>query len=133
MEHISQLVIVDIKYRGVNAFVYTNSIGGATFARTCMMSRKEYKGCKIEFFDDECDVMPPQRRTTSFVPSSVAAQKKAQKPTLPNRFGLLNTEGTEADSDEENQDPNDDVSDYDDTSYDHSEFGVRLDFLGSEG
>lgn len=97
------------------------------------MSRKEYKGCKVEFFDDECDVALPQRRTASFVPSSVATHKKPQKPTVPNRFGLLNTEGTEADSDEENHDPGNDVSDYDDTSYGRSEFGVRLDFLESEG
>jgi hypothetical protein len=52
---------------------------------------------------------------------------------MPNRFGLLNTEGTEAGSDEENQDPNDETSGYEDTSYSHSEFGVRLDFLESEG
>lgn len=130
MEHISHLVIIDVKFRGLDAYLYTNSIGYATFARTCMMSRMEYKGCRIWFFDDECDVaLPPQRRVTSLVPSSVAVKNKTQKLTFPNRFGLLNTEGTEAGSDEENQDP--EASEYD-TSYAHSEFGVRLDFLDSE-
>lgn len=133
MEHISNLVIVDVKFRGADAYVYTNSIGYATFARTCMLSRIQYKGCKIWYFDDECDVALPQRRATSFVPTTVAPKKKAQKPALPNRFDLLNTEGTEAGSDEENQDPNEESSEYDDTAYAHSQFGVRLDFLDSEG
>lgn len=130
MEHISNLVIIDVQFRGNDAYLYTNSIGHATFARTCMMSRMEYKGCKIWFFDDECDVALPQRRVTSL--PSVAAKHKVKKTTLPNRFGLLNTEGTEAGSDEENQDPDNVASEYEDTSYAHSEFGVRLDFLDSE-
>jgi hypothetical protein len=117
MEHINQLVIVDIRFRGADAYVYTNSIGYATFARTCMMSRMEYKGCKIWYFEDECDVAPPQLRSSSFVPASVASKKKTQKPIMPNRFGLLNTEGTEAGSDEENQDPNGETSGYEDTTY----------------
>lgn len=130
MEHISNLVIIDVQFRGNDAYLYTNSIGHATFARTCMMSRMEYKGCKIWFFDDECDVAIPQRRVTSL--PLVAAKHKVKKTTLPNRFGLLNTEGTEAGSDEENQDPDNVASEYEDTSYAHSEFGVRLDFLDSE-
>jgi len=132
MEHISNLVIIDVKFNGADAYLYTNSIGYATFARTCMMSRMEYKGCKIWFFDDECDVALPQRRETSFVPPSVAAKQKSQKSKAPNRFGLLNTEGTEAGSDEENQDPDVIDSEYGDTSFAPSEFGVRLDFLDSE-
>ena len=130
MEHISHLVIVDVQFRGGNAYIYTNSIGYATFARTCMMSRVEYKGCRVWFFDDECDVALPQRKATPFVP---AAKQKSQKPVVPNRFGLLNNEGTEAGSDEENQDPDNVASEYEDTSYANSEFGVRLDFLDSEG
>lgn len=133
MEHISHLVIVDVKFREGNAYIYTNSIGYATFARTCMMSRAEYKGCRVWFFDDECDVALPSRKATSFVPLSKAVKQKALKPVVPNRFGLLNTEGTEAGSDEENQDPDNVASEYEDTSYANSEFGVRLDFLDSEG
>jgi hypothetical protein len=132
MEHISHLVIIDVEMRGVDAYVYTNSIGYATFARTCMMSRLEYRGCKIWFFEDECDVALPQHRSASFVPASVAPKKKAQKLAVPNRFGLLNTEGTEADSDEENVDPNFEASEYEASAYGHSDFGVRLDFLESE-
>lgn len=132
MEHISNLVIIDVKLHGGNAYIYTNSIGYATFARTCMMSRMEYKGCRVWFFDDECDVALPQRKAKSFVQPSMAAKQKAQKHVLPNRFGLLNTEGTEAGSDEENQDPDNVASECEDTSYANSEFGVRLDFLDSE-
>ena len=132
MEHISHLVIIDVKFRGANAHLYTNSIGYATFARTCMMSRMEYKGCRVWFFDDECDIPLPQRRPKSSVPPLMAAKQMAQKPVTPNRFGLLNTEGTEAGSDEENQDPDNVVSEYDDTSYANSEFGVRVDFVDSE-
>jgi hypothetical protein len=62
----------------------------------------------------------------------MAAKQKAQNHVLPNRFGLLNTEGTEAGSDEENQDPDNVASEYEDTSHACSEFGVRLDFLDSE-
>jgi hypothetical protein len=130
MEHISHLVIVDVKFREGNAYIYTNSIGYATFARTCMMSRVEYKGCRVWFFDDECDVALPQRMAKSFVPPSKAVTQNSQKPVVPNRFGLLNTEGTEAGSDE---DPDNVASEYDNTSYANSEFGVRLDFLDSEG
>ena len=50
-----------------------------------------------------------------------------------NRFGLLNTEGTEADSDEENQDPNNDSSDDSDLAGVHPRSGVRLDFFDSDG
>lgn len=132
MEHISNLVIIDIKFQGANAYIYTNSIGYATFARTCMMSRIGYKGCKVWFFEDECDVALPDRKAKSFVPPSMAAKQKAQKPVVHNRFGLLNTEGTEAGSDEENQDPGNVASEYEDTSYANSETGVRLDFLDSE-
>jgi hypothetical protein len=133
MEHISHLVIVDVKFREGNAYIYTNSIGYATFARTCMMSRVRYKGCRVWFFDDECDVALPQRKVASFVPPSKAVKQKTLKPVVPNRFGLLNTEGTEAGSDEENQDPDNVASEYEDTSYANSEFGVRPDFLDSEG
>ncbi|EME77408.1 uncharacterized protein MYCFIDRAFT_191519 [Pseudocercospora fijiensis CIRAD86] len=63
MEHIHNLVIIDIAFRAGNAYVSTNSVHNALFARTCMMSRTAYRGCKVEFFPDECDVPLPARAT----------------------------------------------------------------------
>lgn len=131
MEHISNLVIIDIEYKQGHAYVYTNSVGYAMFARTCMVSRVMYKGCKVNFFEDECDVALPQYKVTPFVPPMAAVKQKAYKPSFPNRFGLLNTEGTEAGSDEENQDPAQ-LSEVDEMTNGYSDLGVRLDFLDSE-
>ena len=39
---------------GDDAYVETNAVHNALFARTCMMSRTAYKGCRIEFFPDQC-------------------------------------------------------------------------------
>lgn len=129
MEHVAGLIIVDVVYHNSDAYVYTNSIGYAGYARTCMRSRASYRGCKIHFFDDECNVPLPQRKVTPSAPPVVV---KKSASLLPNRFGLLNTEGTEADSDEENQDPNYEASEDDQMTDMQSHFGVRLDFLDEE-
>jgi hypothetical protein len=131
MEHISNLVIIQVKWRGSNACVYTNSVGHAITARACMISRNAYKGC-VDFLADECDVPVPQRVVQKSIPPAVEAKKSFGRSSLPNRFGLLNTEGTEADSDEENQDPNNDSSDDSDLAGVRPRSGVRLDFLDSE-
>jgi len=131
MEHISNLVIIEVKWRGADACVHTNSVGHATTARACMISRNAYKGC-VEFLADECDVPLPQRVIQKTMPSTVETKKNFGRNSLPNRFGLLNTEGTEADSDEENQDPNSDSSDDGYLASVHPRSGVRLDFLDSE-
>ncbi|KAI7199836.1 hypothetical protein KC316_g3346 [Hortaea werneckii] len=78
LDHIHNLVIIDIFFRpppslcpsssssatpataagtvggGDDAYVETNAVHNALFARTCMMSRTGYKGCRIEFFPDQC-------------------------------------------------------------------------------
>ncbi|KAI6864758.1 hypothetical protein KC338_g5330 [Hortaea werneckii] len=71
LDHIHNLVIIDISFRcpasaaamrsgssaregGDDAYVETNAVHNALFARTCMMSRTAYKGCRIEFFPDQC-------------------------------------------------------------------------------
>lgn len=46
MDHIHNLDIIDVQYRNDDAYVSTNSVHNALFARTCMMSRTAYKGCK---------------------------------------------------------------------------------------
>ncbi|KAI7345615.1 hypothetical protein KC354_g14646 [Hortaea werneckii] len=71
LDHIHNLVIIDISFRcpfsaaaaetvggGDDAYVETNAVHNALFARTCMMSRTGYKGCRIEFFPDQCAGVP---------------------------------------------------------------------------
>ncbi|KAI6830003.1 hypothetical protein KC365_g9018 [Hortaea werneckii] len=69
LDHINNLVIIDISFRcpfsaaagtvgGDDAYVETNAVHNALFARTCMMSRTGYKGCRIEFFPDQCAGVP---------------------------------------------------------------------------
>ncbi|KAI7209658.1 hypothetical protein KC333_g8622 [Hortaea werneckii] len=81
LDHIHNLVIIDISFRSPftpssssataataaggsgatgddDAYVETNAVHNALFARTCMMSRTGYKGCRIEFFPDQCAGVP---------------------------------------------------------------------------
>lgn len=127
MEHIHNLVIIDVVFRGADAYVSTNSIHNALFARTCMMSRSTYKGCKIEFIRDECDTRLPAKPVTRASGASKPT-KKAATAGMANRFDLLSLNG--ADSDEENRTPSDDddVHTLDTTS----QAGVELNFLDSD-
>lgn len=129
MEHIHNLVIIAITFRQGDAYVSTNSVHNALFARTCMMSRTAYKGCKIEFYRDECDVPLPQR---SFVAKVPAQKPVGLKRPLTNRFDMLNIDGSEDASDEENRMPAARTSDEDDTLDLNSNVGVSLNFLDSE-
>ena len=132
MEHIHNLAIIDVTFRQGDAFVCTNAIHNALYARTCMMSRSTYRGCKVEFFPDECDVPLPQRKVTPQYNATHAGatRPKAHAPPI-NRFNLLNMDGTEASSDEENQTPSEHISD-DLQTIDHdASHGVRLDFFDS--
>jgi len=127
MEHIHNLVVIDVTFRQNNALVCTNSVHNALYARTCMMSRSAYRGCKIEFVRDECDVPLPQRKITP-----VAITASARKPApMKNRFDLLNIDGTEDGSDDENRVPWDEGSDDDRTMDGHRNPGVNLNFLDS--
>lgn len=40
VEHIHNLAVVNVEFIGDNCFISTNSVAGAAFARTCMMSRR---------------------------------------------------------------------------------------------
>nr|OQO24037.1 hypothetical protein B0A51_06346 [Rachicladosporium sp. CCFEE 5018] len=105
MDHIHNLIIISITFRGPDAHVSTNSVHNALYARTCMMSRVAYRGCRIEFVVDECDV-PLSVHVKRVEPVRKVAGKG--KVMMANRFGLLNMDGTEADSDEENRAPSSD-------------------------
>ncbi|KAK3703801.1 hypothetical protein LTR37_014247 [Vermiconidia calcicola] len=128
MDHIHNLIIIDISFRNGSAYVSMNSIHNALFARTCMMSRTTYKGCKIEFVRDECDIPLPVR---SFAPKNLAPEPAKKKAAITNRFDMLNMDGTEGTSDEENRTPSDDNSDY--TNGDlAANVGVSLNFLDED-
>ncbi|OJJ01196.1 hypothetical protein ASPVEDRAFT_40750 [Aspergillus versicolor CBS 583.65] len=96
MEHIHNLIVISVKFKHGNAYISTNSVHNALFARSCMMSRFTYKGMKIAFYPDECAEPLPSIPTG---PKKVAAPKKPIP--LPNRFHLLSMDGSE---DEENED-----------------------------
>lgn len=105
LDHIHNLVVIDVAFRDGDVYISTNSVHNALFARTCMMSRSLYKGLKIEWFPDECASPLPRTPASSLrVPRAVSKpQKKPSLQTLANRFALLNTDGTEDGSGDEQE------------------------------
>ena len=110
LDHIHNLVVVDISFRDGNAYISTNSIHNALFARTCMMSRTAYKGLRIDWYPDECAA--PLPRPLRKQPSTQSIPVKSVP--IANRYTLLDT-GSDLDSD----------SDSDGESYLTS--GIRVD------
>ncbi|KAL2872471.1 RNA-binding protein [Aspergillus lucknowensis] len=102
LEHIHNLIVISVKFKNGNAYIQTNSVHNALFARSCMMSRLTYKGMKIAFSPDECAEplakvpLGPKRETREML----APSKKPN--SLPNRFHLLSLEGSD---DDEGEDP----------------------------
>ncbi|KAH6684129.1 hypothetical protein B0J14DRAFT_526584 [Halenospora varia] len=88
LEHIHNLVVIRVVFSGQNAYISTNSVHNAMFARTCMMSRATYKGSKIEWDNDEC-AAPLEK--PKYQQENVAPKKKKDAPVM-NRFQLLNME-----------------------------------------
>lgn len=132
MEHIHNLIIIDITFQGKHAYVSTTSIHTALFARTCMMSRTAYRGCKVEFYPDECDVPLPAR---SQVSKGIPQEPVKNHIAPANRFDMLDTGSDASSTDIENRDPLDGRSvDSDDNSTVDIKrrHGVRLDFLDDE-
>ncbi|OJD17034.1 hypothetical protein AJ78_02829 [Emergomyces pasteurianus Ep9510] len=100
LEHIHNLVVIDITFDKGNAYVSTNSVHNALFARTCMMSRLAYKGMKIEYYPDECAGPLPK---VQYAPKKVAPSPPAKKAApMANRFQMLNMDGAD-DSEEEDE------------------------------
>lgn len=100
LEHIHNLVVIDITFDKGNAYVSTNSVHNALFARTCMMSRLAYKGMKIEYYPDECAGPLPRVQN---VPKKVAPPPPVKKVApMANRFQMLNIDGAD-DSEEEDE------------------------------
>lgn len=99
LDHIHNLVVIDVYFQGGDAYISTNSIRNALFARTCMMSRSVYKGARIDWASDDCAATiphPPMRSHPSVmrIPSSPFSTT--------NGYALLDT-GSEIDSDGPNE------------------------------
>ena len=98
LEHIHNLVVISVAFDKGNAFISTNSVHNALFARSCMMSRLTYKGMRIDYYPDECAGPLPK---IQYVPKrEVPPPVKKLDPTV-NRFQMLNLVGAEDDSDED--------------------------------
>ncbi|KAF4974873.1 hypothetical protein FZEAL_8274 [Fusarium zealandicum] len=72
LEHIHNLHVIKIHFVNNDCFISTSSVHTAMFARTCMMSRAEYKGSRIDWAPDEC------AQPLSSLPASAPAQRRPQ-------------------------------------------------------
>lgn len=99
LDHIHNLVVIDITFYQGNAFVSLNSVHNSLFARTCMMSRGAYKSARIEWYPDECAQPLPR---SQYLPKkdTVVQPAKSLNP-MANRFQMLNMDGTEDGSNED--------------------------------
>lgn len=97
LDHIHNLIVVDVYFRNGDAYVSTNSIHNALFARTCMMSRSIYKGTRIEYYPDECAGPLPQPKKTQ-VP--VARMPTKSAPVV-NQYAILDTGSNDGSESEE--------------------------------
>ncbi|KAK2737369.1 hypothetical protein FQN57_007548 [Myotisia sp. PD_48] len=98
MRHIHNLIVVDVKFERGNAYISTNSIQKASFARNCMMSRMPYRMVRVEYYPDDCAAALPK--------VSDQPKKEASRPLKPlnpmaNRFQMLNLDETDDDSDDQ--------------------------------
>jgi hypothetical protein len=101
LDHIHNLVVVDITMQNGDALISLNSVHNSLFARTCMMSRGAYKGSRIEWYPDECAQPVPK---IQYFPKKEATPQPVKKLNpMVNRFQMLNMDGTENGSDEEEE------------------------------
>ncbi|ROW12113.1 hypothetical protein VMCG_00378 [Cytospora schulzeri] len=91
LDHIHNLVVIKVDFMGGSCYIKTNSVHNAMFARTCMMSRAKYKGCKIDWDSDEC-AQPFEQLTQAKSRKDNPPAKKTNGKTMANRFHLLNLE-----------------------------------------
>ncbi|KAF2786137.1 hypothetical protein K505DRAFT_368477 [Melanomma pulvis-pyrius CBS 109.77] len=99
LDHIHNLVVVDINFKKDDVYISTNSIHNALFARTCMMSRTAYKGLRIDWYPDECATPLPRPNVKAHTQAQVVPTKPVP---ITNRYTLLDTSSDlDSDSDEE--------------------------------
>ncbi|KAK1595227.1 uncharacterized protein LY79DRAFT_511301 [Colletotrichum navitas] len=101
LEHIHNLVVVQVTFSGGSCHISTNSVHNAMFARTCMMSRQKYKRSRVEWDVDEC-AQPLEVTQTHRVQPYVLSSKQPMNP-MANRFEVLKLDAN--DDDEENIPP----------------------------
>ncbi|RAL11626.1 RNA-binding protein [Aspergillus homomorphus CBS 101889] len=105
LEHIHNLIVISVKFSNGNAYISTNSVHNALFARSCMMSRLTYKGTKIGFSLDEC--AEPQGKVSAGPRQELRDASAKKSGSVLNRFHLLSLDGTD---DDESEDHNGDFS-----------------------
>ncbi|KAI9846773.1 MAG: hypothetical protein M1837_003622 [Sclerophora amabilis] len=95
LDHIHNLVVIDVVFQKSNIYVSLNSVHNALFARTCLMSRGTYKGVRIDFDEDKCAAPVPKPQYTPKRETPRLPTKKAM-PVV-NRFQLLNMDASSDD------------------------------------
>lgn len=100
LDHIHNLVVVDIRLKNGDAYISTNSVHNALFARTCMMSRTTYKGLRIDWYPDECALPLPKPSVRAQTASYIAPTKAVP---IANRYMLLDADGLDTESDEDDE------------------------------
>ncbi|KAF2687407.1 hypothetical protein K458DRAFT_415662 [Lentithecium fluviatile CBS 122367] len=99
LDHIHNLVVVDIQFKNHDVYISTNSIHNALFARTCMMSRTPYKGLRIDWYPDECAAPLPRPSPSPKAHGAPPAIPMKPMP-ITNPYTLLDT-GSERESESE--------------------------------
>jgi len=90
LDHIHNLVIVDLWSSGDALYVSLNSVAAAVSAKQCLQSRAEYKGpLKIRYIHDDCsDSLPEIAMARLKRPTGNPFTKKPSNVSL-NRFQAL--------------------------------------------
>lgn len=102
LDHIHNLIVVEILFQNGDAYLQLNSIHNSLFARTCMMSRAIYKGMKIEWYPDECCQSLPKVQSVPRKENTVPRPPKGAS-AMKNRFQMLNMDGDTAEDDSEEE------------------------------
>ncbi|KAI1264030.1 hypothetical protein F5Y18DRAFT_392329 [Xylariaceae sp. FL1019] len=100
LEHIHNLAVISVEFRGNSCYVKTNSVHNAIYARTCMLSRSKYKGSKIEWDKDECAQPLEVPEKQAMHPVKPAAATLPAPTKLRNRFDLLRVDDDDNGSDD---------------------------------
>lgn len=105
LEHIHNLSICYIFFKGYDLYISTSSLIGTNLARICLLSRKTYKNMKIDYFPDECAIplpeveLRPRYSTQAVVTRPISPRKAVTTTSNVNRFNLLSLEESSSDTD----------------------------------
>ncbi|KAL1861963.1 hypothetical protein Plec18170_000787 [Paecilomyces lecythidis] len=101
LDHIHNLVVLSVGFYQRNAYISTNSIHNAMYARSCLMSRAIYKGMKICYFQDEC--VRPIHEHLQRATEQPTVRRSENTDRSANRYQVLTVDGSyelEEDSDD---------------------------------